>query len=208
MNEVRVIALAGLFQAIALVRETATQGRIDDEAAFNASIESLLRIDADSPAAVFGGLDGIRLGLRTLIVQLDSPERDLDLTRMMIAILQLQRRLERRTDMLNRIRDGVISLERQVEHFGATHPTVLARLAEIYSDTLSHLRPRIVVHGNPLYLSQTGMVNQIRATLLAAIRSAVLWRQMGGRQWRLIVHRREYSMIARGLLTRSTLDAG
>jgi high frequency lysogenization protein len=42
--------------------------------------------------------------------------------------------------------------------------------------------------------------------LLAAVRSAVLWRQVGGRQWQLLLHRRQCSMLARGLLTGTTLD--
>ena len=49
---------------------------------------------------------------------------------------------------------------------------------------------------------------QIRSLLLAAVRAAVLWRQMGGSQLRLLMRRREYAMLARGLLARSTLDHG
>ena len=85
---------------------------------------------------------------------------------------------------------------------------VQARLAEIYVDTLSQLRPRVIVHGNPQHLSNAQVVAQIRALLLAAVRAAVLWRQVGGSQLRLIVRRRQYAMLARGLLARSTLDHG
>jgi high frequency lysogenization protein len=34
----------------------------------------------------------------------------------------------------------------------------------------------------------------------------VLWRQLGGSQLRLLFRRRQYAMLARGLLTRCTLD--
>ena len=44
--------------------------------------------------------------------------------------------------------------------------------------------------------------------LLAAVRAAVLWRQVGGSQLRLLLRRREYAMLARGLLARCTLDRG
>ena len=57
-------------------------------------------------------------------------------------------------------------------------------------------------------LSNAQVVAQIRALLLAAVRAAVLWRQVGGSQLRLIVRRRQYAMLARGLLARSTLDLG
>ncbi|MEO7063241.1 MAG: DUF489 family protein, partial [Dokdonella sp.] len=42
----------------------------------------------------------------------------------------------------------------------------------------------------------------------AAVRAAVLWRQVGGSQLRLLFRRRQYAMLARGLISRSTLDRG
>jgi high frequency lysogenization protein len=59
-----------------------------------------------------------------------------------------------------------------------------------------------------VHLSSNPVVEQIRALLLAAVRAAVLWRQVGGGQIRLLLRRREYAMLARGLLSRSTLDRG
>jgi len=63
-----------------------------------------------------------------------------------------------------------------------------------------------MVSGNPQQLQQPAVVEKVRANLLAAVRSAVLWRQVGGRQWQLLVYRRQCSMLARGLLTGVTLD--
>jgi high frequency lysogenization protein len=62
-----------------------------------------------------------------------------------------------------------------------------------------------MVEGNPAYLQQPVQVNQIRALLLAAVRGAVLWRQLGGSQLRLLFRRRQYAMLARGLLAACTL---
>ena len=39
----------------------------------------------------------------------------------------------------------------------------------------------------------------IRALLLAGIRSAVLWRQLGGRRWRLVTQRQRLLQIAHDL---------
>ncbi len=207
MRESRVIALAGVFQACTLVRGVAIDGRCDAQSA-QASIASILRIDADTPQAVFGGLSGIRLGLEALIRQIEGADRDLQLTQLVVSALRLERKLSRRPAMLETLRRSIESAQRQVEHFGIESPSLTGRLAGIYADTLSTLRPRIVVHGNPLQLSQDAKVEQIRALLLAAIRAAVLWRQVGGNQWRLLFRRREYAMLARGLLTRATLDRG
>ena len=56
---------------------------------------------------------------------------------------------------------------------------------------MSHLRPRVLVQGNPHYLGQAPVVAEVRAILLAAVRSAVLWRQLGGSLWDLLLRRRD-----------------
>ncbi|HEY0232742.1 MAG TPA: high frequency lysogenization protein HflD [Dokdonella sp.] len=207
MRESRVIALAGVLQSCRLVRDIAANGRADPATA-EASLASVFRIDADSAADVFGGLGGVRRGLETLLDQFDNGERDLALTRLVLGVLRLERRLARTPRMLAELRTGIEGIQRQVDHLGVTHASVQTRLAELYVQTLSQLRPRVVVHGNPLYLADPQRVEQIRALLLAAIRAAVLWRQVGGSQIRLLLRRREYAMLARGLLSRSTLDRG
>ena len=53
------------------------------------------------------------------------------------------------------------------------------------------LRPRVLVQGNPHYLGQANVVAEIRAVLLAALRSAVLWRQLGGSLWDFLLRRRQ-----------------
>ncbi len=208
MREGRVIAMAGVFQALALVRSIALRGSCDAIAA-RLSLASIFRIDADGPAEVFGGVGNLRLGLETLIQQLDQQgRRDVVLTRMAVAVLRLERSLAGRSGTLHTLREQIESmiaagLAAQAE---AGHVDIAARLAGLYTDTLSLLKPRVLVEGNPSFLSQPAQVNQIRALLLAAIRAAVLWRQLDGSQLRLLFRRREYAMLARGLLARCTLD--
>ena len=60
----------------------------------------------------------------------------------------------------------------------------------LYADTISQLKPRIMVQGNPHYLNQASVVAEIRALLLAAVRSAVLWRQLGGSYWDFLFSRK------------------
>ena len=207
MRESRVIALAGVFQACAMVRSIANDGR-SDSAAVETSLASLFHIDSESAASIYGGLSGVRLGMECLVANLDSRDRSLAISQLVFGALRLERKLAGRADMRRRIREGIESIQRQVDHLGVAHPAVQTRLAELYSETLSLLKPRIVVHGNPQQLADPKRVEQIRSLLLAAVRAAVLWRQVGGSQWRLLLRRAEYSMLARGLLARCTLDRG
>ena len=202
MREGRVIALAGLFQAIALVRAVATRGSADTRA-MQHSFASVFKIDADSPVDVFGGIGNLRLGLETLVAQLgEAGKRDLTVTRMAIQVLRLERTLANRSDTLRALHSGIDGMRTASE---SGQVDLSARLADLYAQTLSHLQPRIMVEGNPAYLQQPVQVHQIRALLLAAVRGAVLWRQLGGSQLRLLFRRRQYAMLARGLLAACTL---
>jgi high frequency lysogenization protein len=205
MNEAQVMALAGVFQAAALVRSTATSGS-QDATALEASIASILRIDADSPAEAVGGVAGVRLGLEALIQQLDRNPGELAVSQIAVAVLRVERKLSGRPGMLQSLREGIEAIQRQVDHLGVAHVSVLARLSALYADTLSNLRPRVVVQGNPLYLQQSSHVERIRSTLLAGVRAAVLWRQLGGSQWQLLLRRKQLVMLARGLLSRARLE--
>lgn len=205
MREGRVIALAGLFQALALVRTLATRGS-GDALCTRQSIASVFRVDADSAVDVYGGIGNLRLGLETLVAQLgEGSRRDLVLTRMMVQVLRLERSLARRPDTLRALRSGIDDMRGLAEQAESGQVDVSARLADLYAQTLSRLQPRIMVEGNPTYLQQSAQVNQIRALLLAAVRAAVLWRQLGGTQLRLLFRRRQYAMMARGLLAGCTL---
>lgn len=205
MTEDRVLALAGLFQACALAQQLANEGRCD-EGAMEAGVASVFRIDAPSVVGVYDNVTNVRLGLRTLIAQLDEADRDMSITRMAVTVMRLERSLSARPDLLEKLQQGIVAAQRQVEHFGQDSNQVFGRLAEVYAATLSLLRPRVMVSGNPQQLQQTAVVEKVRTNLLCAMRSAVLWRQVGGRQWQLLVYRRQCSMLARGLLTGSTLD--
>ncbi len=206
MREGRVIALAGLFQAVALVRQVATRGSCDAQA-MRQSLDSVLRVDADSAAGVYAGIGNLRLGLETLIAQLDERDkRDLSMTRIAVTVMRLQRTLSRRSDMLKALGTGIEEIAAVAAHSESGQMDPSGRMAQLYSDTLSQLQPRVMVQGNSNYLSQPTQINQIRALLLAAVRAAVLWRQLGGSHWRLLFRHKQYAMLARGLLARCTLN--
>ena len=63
---------------------------------------------------------------------------------------------------------------------------MMAGIADLYSQTLSKLSPKIMVRGEQSILSQPYIANEIRALLLAGIRSAMLWRQYGGSKFSLL----------------------
>lgn len=196
----RCIALAGLFQAAELAGRIARHG-MADATAIESSIYSLFQTRPDTAAAVYGGPAGIRLGLESLLRQLQGgTRRDMDVTRYVIALMHLERKLARRPPMLAEIARGIEASAARLDHFPMTHPNILAGLAEIYSNTISSLQPRILVQGDPLHLQNPENVNRIRALLLAGIRAALLWRQCGGGRLQILLGRKRIGHMARTLL--------
>ncbi|WP_336366769.1 high frequency lysogenization protein HflD [Marinobacter sp. C2H3] len=199
--EDQALALAGLFQAAALVRQIAHEGQCDD-ASFETSIRSLFETDPDTTLDVFGGqLGNLQLGLDTLsaiMAQRNRPE-DAEILRYTLGLVQLEGQLRKRTDMLEVIGSRIDQARHTANHFGYHHGNLMANLASVYSDTLSTFRQRIQVTGNPAVLQREENAARIRALLLAGIRSAVLWRQCGGRRWRLLFQRRKLIDLASNL---------
>ncbi len=197
----RLIALAGVHQAGWCAQGIARRGMADSQAV-ETCIYSLFQVDPEDVPAVFGGTERIAPGLRQFINQVKGgKERNLDLTRYVIALLQLEHRLESNTAMLGRIAEGIEGAEEQLSHFHLLHANLLARLAGIYSDTVSQLQPRIMVRGEELHLRNPDNQNKIRALLLAGVRSARLWSQVGGRRRQILFQRRGMLETAEALLS-------
>lgn len=209
-TERRALALAGVFQAVGLVQEIARKGTISHETARDASITSVFVTEPESVADVYGGLSGVRLGLTLLRDQLRGPQSgrqqaDLEVARYVIGLTALERKLSAQAGGLDQLGAGIESARRTFDHFGPDHPNVAGRLADLYSEHVSALGPRIVVRGESDILSDPDQIARVRALLLAGLRSAVLWRQLGGRRWHLLLMRGRYQAAAERLLGELTL---
>ena len=188
--EDRVLALAGMLQALAQVRRIADTGQ-SETLPVQVALDSVFRIDAADTQAVYGDAASVRVGLRLLRDYLANSNRDQVLGKLGLAVLQLERRFVGEDAVVTQVQTGLRGLEAPAQRLGSTHPDVVAGLGSLYADTVSTLRPRVMVQGNPHYLGQAGVVAEIRALLLAALRSAVLWRQCGGSLWDFVFRRRE-----------------
>lgn len=189
----QLIALGGVFQAAVLVDKIAKTGQAN-EAALACMLGSLLVMDPKDTLDVYGGDDlNLREGYRSLVSALERDPATLqrEPLRYALSMLGLERKLAKRDDMLEVIGKRLPQIKSQVEHFGPTHENVIAASGALYQDTLSTLRQRIQVHGDMRNLQQPNNASKIRALLLAGIRSARLWRQLGGHRWQLVMSRRK-----------------
>jgi high frequency lysogenization protein len=197
----QIIALAGLCQTLKLVQQVARSNE-QDAAAFSQVLHSVAVIDADAPLQIYGGdLANLHTGLQLIIDQLgDKPQKDVELTRYIVGVLALERRLAKTPANLKKLGDKLQHLQRQLQHFAITDDNMLANLADVYSDCISSLGGRIQIYGQPELLKQSAVQHKVRALLLAAIRSAVLWRQAGGSRLNFIFKRRKLVAQAKQML--------
>lgn len=196
----RIIALAGIYQAVDCVVRIARQGMIDTES-MEPCIYSLFQIDAENAEAVFGKPGAVANGARQIVASLTGiPERNLELIRYAVLLMKLERTLSQRPDLLSRISTGIAAASAKREHVTLLHPDLLAHFADLYSETLSQLEPRIMVRGESVHLRNPEQQNRIRALLLAGVRAALLWHQIGGSRWRILFQNKRLLNDARRYL--------
>ncbi|MES2217859.1 MAG: high frequency lysogenization protein HflD [Pseudomonadota bacterium] len=194
------IALAGLFQALTLVRELTQTGRLH-ETAFQASIYSIFQIAPKDVAAVYGDLSHLKLGLQKIIDTFDATHQiDRLQHRYLLSIIHLQKKLARAPKLMEQMTTRLSQTQKQADYFSLTHPTVIANLADIYLNTVSTFRFRIMILGNQRVMHVKENLDKVRALLLAGVRATVLWRQMGGSRLQLLFSRAKIRAAAERLL--------
>ena len=195
----RSIALAGMFQAVRLVQQTA-RGERRDAAATAVSISSILNTDPATTLDVYGDSCALIPGLEIVLSQLGNKERDMELTGHVITLMHLERKLTRESGLMKELTRGIDRVKGEIESVDEGDSGIITALAELYKDTVSTLQPRIMVKGEENVLRHTESKNMIRALLLAGMRAAVLWRQCGGSRIGLIFQRKQMLDCCRELL--------
>lgn len=197
----RTMAFAGILQAIAQVQHLARHGELDN-AELTASLNTILVTNPDNTADVYPDKIVLQKGYKLILNQLgDSSQKDVEITRYLVGVLALERKLVRSNSGLGMLAERINQVNRQLHHFAITDEQVVANLASIYSDIISNLGPKIQISGNPVCLQRPIVQHKIRALLLAAIRSAVLWRQLGGKRRHLVFARKAIVDTAKKSLT-------
>lgn len=202
-TEQQVIALAGILQATYLVDQIARAGTADS-ASTNGILHSLFVFNTDEPQAVYGGLHNVQLGLRILRDLLAGQRRDeyRGCIRYGLGILHLEKLLAGDSKMQGTIRNRLQHTEKNLEHFSQDINRIASNIAAIYQDTISHMKYRIQITGSLQQLQNNHNADRIRALLLAAIRSAWLWRRVGGSRWQLLFSRGRLLKTTEALIRR------
>ena len=194
------IALAGVAQVARMVDQISKTGSYPTDF-LEPSVHSLFVFEPNSAEDLFGGVGGVKLGLQNLssiLASKQAPETR-DVVRYVFSILYLERQFAANRELMSVVRSRLEHASFNSEYFAGHIHEVCHTVSAVYLDTLSKLRFRIKVTGSAYHLQNTQNADIIRALLLAGIRSAFLWRQLGGRRWKLLWQRKQLLEVSQNL---------
>lgn len=194
------LALAGMFQAAVLVEELANIGSCND-AALDGSYRSLFTFDAASPSEVYGEVACLHTGFDAIHDYLGGrgPTPSRNIAYYVMSMLKLASTLLRDHEKATQLADGLRDVEQRGEAFEMSRASSFQQLDGLYQQHISALQPRVIVRGSQTLLQDGSNAARIRTLLLAGIRAAVLWNQLGGSRWKLFWSRNRYVAAAREL---------
>ncbi|SFG39616.1 high frequency lysogenization protein HflD [Neptunomonas qingdaonensis] len=205
-HDEQTIALAAMFQAASLVDQIANRGMVAQNS-LETSIYSLFVTDPKITEDIFGGVHdlpfNLSMGLKALndVVEKKKDAKANNVTNYVLSMIMLEQKLSKNKDMLNIMGKRIDETKEKARYFNPedenaldnpssyTHSNVIANVASLYQDTISSFSFRIQVGGDPRHLQNAENAARIRALLLAGIRAAMLWRQVGGKRWHLLFFR-------------------
>jgi len=202
MLDEQTITFAAICQITHLVQKLSHTGQLSDED-LSVFLNSITVTSPNNTLDVYGAnLANLQLGLSLVVKNLNGKEKtkDAEFTRYMVGLLNLERQLSKKPKSLQLLGERIIQVDRQLAHYEITSDTLLSSFASIYSDVISPLATKIRVTGDPVLLKQTINQHKIRALLLAGVRSAFLWRQVGGQRRKILFSRTKIVNSAEALL--------
>jgi len=195
---------AAICQISSAVQKLARHGSIDDEQ-LSFLLNTVMETSPDNTLAVFGGdVANLHDGLRIMTEQLGNQNavKDAEITRYLVSLLALERKLAKSKLAMNQLGKHIEDTQRQLQHFELTSETIVSSMGGTYADVISPLGTKIQIAGEPQILKNPINQAKIRALLLAGIRCAVLWRQVGGKRRHILFSRTKYLSCAQQLLNK------
>lgn len=186
------IALAAVCQAALLVCD-ASKGKSIDKEVTTQLFKGVMVTSPDSIFDVYQNIQDLRGGCESILKQMSgrTDRRDMELTRYVAGMMALSKKLMNSNKAQQDLTDTIDQISRRLDHFDISSDSVIRNFADGYSKAISPLGQKIQVMGDPNVLTQDIVQHKIRAILLAGVRAAVLWRQMGGKRRQFIFNRKQ-----------------
>ncbi|XBC42004.1 MAG: high frequency lysogenization protein HflD [Buchnera aphidicola (Kaburagia rhusicola rhusicola)] len=188
------LSLSGICQSVAIVCQLSQTGICNNDA-FKISIDSILNINPETTLSVYGNSEkNLQLGITTLLSLLhnsNSYDTSAKMLRYILKIMILEKKLKKNAIYNEMLFQRISELIKKNVNGFSSYDILTDHLSEIYLNIISKLGSRIQVFGSPEILKNILIQNKIRCALFSGIRSAVLWRQVGGNFFQFIFFRNQ-----------------
>jgi high frequency lysogenization protein len=190
-----VISLGAIYQASSEIKKIAWQGKINNKF-IEPLIHSVYQTTSNEIEDIYINLKRLNTGLDFLRKQFvgDVFSRDAEVDRYFEAINVLVKNMNKNSEIFSNLRDELSSHKENVTEDNLHEHAEF--LSNLYLKTISKINPRIIVNGDNIHLTDNKNASMIRALLLSAIRSFILWQQSGGTKFRIFLFKKKMAEIA------------
>jgi high frequency lysogenization protein len=190
-----VISLGAIYQASSEIKKIAWQGKINNKF-IEPLIYSVYQTTSNEIEDIYINLKRLNTGLDFLRKQFvgDVFSRDAEVDRYFEAINVLVKNMNKNNEIFSNLRDELSSHKENVTEDNLHEHAEF--LSNLYLKTISKINPRIIVNGDNIHLKDNKNASMIRALLLSAIRSFILWQQSGGTKFRIFLFKKRMAEIA------------
>ena len=190
-----VISLGAIYQASSEIKKIAWQGKINNKF-IEPLIYSVYQTTSNEIEDIYINLKRLNTGLDFLRKQFvgDVFSRDAEVDRYFEAINVLVKNMNKNSEIFSNLRDDLSSHKENVTEDNLHEHAEF--LSNLYLKTISKINPRIIVNGDNIHLTDNKNASMIRALLLSAIRSFILWQQSGGTKFRIFLFKKKMAEIA------------
>ena len=189
------IALGAIYQASNEIKKIAWEGIITKNIV-QPLIYSIYQTTSEDIEDIYLNTKRLNPGLDFLRKQLvgDAFSKDAEVTRYFEAIGILVKNMKKNEKVILSLRDELSNSSKEVREDNLDdHAETLSKL---YLRTVSKVEPRIIVNGDNKHLTDSKNASMIRALLMSAIRSYILWQQSGGSKLRIFLFRKKIAELA------------
>lgn len=189
------IALGAIYQASNEIKKIAWEGIITKNIV-QPLIYSIYQTTSEDIEDIYINTKRLNPGLDFLRKQLvgDAFSKDAEVTRYFEAIGILVKNMKKNEKVILSLRDELSNNSKEVREDNLDdHAETLSKL---YLRTVSKVEPRIIVNGDNKHLTDSKNASMIRALLMSAIRSYILWQQSGGSKLRIFLFRKKIAELA------------
>lgn len=188
--------IGALYQSVELIHHIATTGKCSYQD-YKHILMALQVKQFSSIADTFGAETHLQSGLHACekyyAMRLGAHDTNAitQINRYFAELFKLESNLRKKPKVMEKIAQRVNSIEDVFHAIDTNMEKIIKQCATIYAEEVSPNTPRILIRGTENHLKNLFNAQKVRTLLLSGLRITLLWREVGGKQWHLLIKRKK-----------------